>query len=102
MIVVLVLLGSDTSDPDLNCIKGVHGNGIKDDNKGVTLIDQSRVANVRIGQDSNLLEIFKKDISSEEKVRLDGNENYLWEDGLFYFKDKIYVPESARIKAIDR
>ncbi|EGO04455.1 hypothetical protein SERLA73DRAFT_68142 [Serpula lacrymans var. lacrymans S7.3] len=79
-----------------------HANGIEDDNKCVTLIDQLRVANVRIGQDSDLLEVFKKDISSEEKTRLDGNENYLWKDGLIHFKNKIHVPETARIKAIDR
>ncbi|EGO30388.1 hypothetical protein SERLADRAFT_431923 [Serpula lacrymans var. lacrymans S7.9] len=66
-----------------------HANGIEDDNKGITLIDQSRVANVRIWQDSDLLEVFKKDISSEEKAHLDGNENYLWEDGLFHFKDNL-------------
>ncbi|EGO02640.1 hypothetical protein SERLA73DRAFT_47539, partial [Serpula lacrymans var. lacrymans S7.3] len=52
--------------------------------------------------DSELLEVFRKDISSEEKAHLDGNLHYLWESGLFHYKDKIYVPESARIKAIDR
>ncbi|EGO28157.1 hypothetical protein SERLADRAFT_434008 [Serpula lacrymans var. lacrymans S7.9] len=79
-----------------------HVNSIEYDNKGVTLIDQSRVANVQIGQDSDLLKVCKKDISSEKKVHPDGNEHYLWEDGLFHYKDKIYVPESTRIKAIER
>ncbi|EGO30429.1 hypothetical protein SERLADRAFT_345174, partial [Serpula lacrymans var. lacrymans S7.9] len=32
-----------------------HANSIKDDNKGVTLIDQSSVSNVRIRQGHNLL-----------------------------------------------
>ncbi|EGO02421.1 hypothetical protein SERLA73DRAFT_69932 [Serpula lacrymans var. lacrymans S7.3] len=36
-----------------------HVNSIEYDNKGVTLIDQSRVANVQIGQDSDLLKFAK-------------------------------------------
>ncbi|EGO20794.1 hypothetical protein SERLADRAFT_442147 [Serpula lacrymans var. lacrymans S7.9] len=92
--------GSSMGKADALSRREDHANSIEYDNKGVTLIDQSRVANVRIRQDSDLLEVFKKVISSEEKACLDGNENYLWVDGLFHFKDKIYVPESTRIKAI--